>query len=221
MNHRGGTRRKIWDFCLLIIITYSVYSTFLELAKVRRRGFKIYFYEWLTILDVLSILGCYLFAWYAWNSQVCTTSWFWAITSVITPVMWWKLLNFMRVNATFDWMMAIMGEVVKTAMPFLVLMCFLLVGAGETFFCHSEYQRLHYDDPDKFYLTNFYDSLKMGFLLVLGDYDDKWKKMDGVGWAMFVLMSALTTLIMLRMLVVLFLKALDGFEQQKYRNRVS
>ena len=61
----------------------------------------------------------------------------------------------------------------------------------------------------------------MAFLLVLGDYNDNWKSMDPIGWIMFVLMSALTTMIMLRMLVVLFLKALDGFDQSKYRIRVS
>jgi len=56
--------------------------------------------------------------------------------------------------------------------------------------------------------------------MILGEYDNKFKNMDPVGWVIFVLMTVLTTVIMLRMLVVVFLKALDGFDQSKSRNRV-
>jgi len=54
----------------------------------------------------------------------------------------------MRVNAKIDWMMAITGEVIKVAIPFLILMTCFVIASAEAFYAHAKYQHINYHNAD-------------------------------------------------------------------------
>jgi len=59
--HERTGHMNVYNTSLTIIFTYSVYGTLLELGKIRRRGFKVYLHDWMTVLDILTIGSLYLF----------------------------------------------------------------------------------------------------------------------------------------------------------------
>ena len=120
-----------------IVFSYSIYSLLLEFAKVRRRGLGVYLSDWITLFDILNVISMFLFSWLSLTYKLCPRPLFWAVCSITSPVLWWKLLNYLRANPTLDWILAITGEIMKTAIPFLILLAFIILSASEAFFAHS------------------------------------------------------------------------------------
>ena len=190
-----------------------------------RRGESIvhHFLDMWNLIDIINIGTLYLMTGLAlYDRQYKMKSYFWAISTICSFIIWTKLLYFFRWYKSFNWMIDMVITTFKSgAMWAFVAILIVLIGLfASAFNTHSNYIRSNWSEEackirippceaKETKITSYALALKHSYFIALGEFDldgyDNW------GWLLFIMATVINCIIMLNLLISIFSKVHDDF----------
>ena len=194
---------------MAVNLLFATYYAINEIRQIINDGAN-YFKSFWNYIDLIPLFGIYLIA---FNSLLETVIYAAVqvervdeteqriVIAIVTLFMWLKFLYFFRFFDQTSYLIRIVVEVVIDMRNFLLVLLFMIIGFGNSFYVLS----LGNSTDETIFIGSFVDSILFSYRMVLGDFDTEAFGATAVplAWILFLLFTIFNMIVMLNLLIAI------------------